>query len=239
MKPTVAIAELKRLKEEAAQPLMLKPEQLSASWKSRVESILTRSLGAQHHITTAFKGVRYGLMAFSSSTPKSAGDDAFIDGVHKATGYIDAAIYELGFLTAGDEPVDERAYYPDLWEHVRALVEAEDWPKVASQTAIFVEDRFRIWTGHLKDKHGNDLHGKDLFATVLKDDSEYRLGRTRPEMEGWRALGVGFVQALSNVDRHRIQDREDARRYALGVLGLGSLLMTQLSYEHGDHLHEE
>ena len=36
-------------------------------------------------------------------------------------------------------------------------------------------------------------------------------------------LGMGFAQALSNVDRHNIQRRIDAKRYAFGVLGVGSL----------------
>lgn len=45
---------------------------------------------------------------------------------------------------------------------------------------------------------------------------------------------MGFAQALGNVDRHRIQKRDDARRYAIGVLGVGSLLLTQLRYEHSE-----
>ncbi len=36
-----------------------------------------------------------------------------------------------------------------------------------------------------------------------------------------------------------IQKRGDAKRYALGVLGLGSLSLTQLRYEHGDILKTE
>ena len=43
---------------------------------------------------------------------------------------------------------------------------------------------------------------------------------------------MGFAQAIGNVDRHRIQSRSDAKKYAIGVLGLGSLLLTQLRYEH-------
>jgi hypothetical protein len=238
VKPTVAIVELEKLQDEAAQPLSLRPAQPFASWKARVQSIMGRSLGQQHHITKAFNEVRYTLTFYTDSTPDSAWDKAFVRGMQAALGYIDAAIYELGLLTSGDEPVDQRAYDAELWDHVRGLVEAEEWAKVASQTAIFVEDRVRSWTGHIKDRNGNDLHGKDLFAAVLRDESEYRLGRTRSEIEGWRALGIGFVQALGNVDRHRIQARQDVRRYALGVLGVGSLLLTQLRHENGDHLHE-
>jgi hypothetical protein len=45
---------------------------------------------------------------------------------------------------------------------------------------------------------------------------------------------MGFAMALRNVDTHRIQRRDDDKRYALGVLGTGSLLLTQLRYEHGN-----
>ena len=94
-------------------------------------------LGTTHHLTVAFTHVRYGLSVITSNTPDSAWEAAFVRGMREAIGYIDAAIYELGLLTGGDEPVDQRAYDPELWEHVRGLVEAEEWGKVASQTAIF------------------------------------------------------------------------------------------------------
>jgi hypothetical protein len=51
-------------------------------------------------------------------------------------------------------------------------------------------------------------------------------------MEGWRFLAVGFASALGNVDRHNIQDRADLKQYALGVLGLASLLLTQVRFTH-------
>lgn len=76
--------------------------------------------------------------------------------------------------------------------------------------------------------------GKNLMAKVFADDSDWWIGALPGEREGWRALAIGFIQALSNVDRHRIQKRDDARRYAMGVLGLGSLLLTQLRHAHGE-----
>lgn len=156
VKPAVAIAELEKLKVEAAEPLSLRPDQAFASWKSRVEAVLTRSLGANHQTTKAFKELRYTLSAWSSPTPDYAWTEAFIRGVHKGVGLIDAAIYELQLLAGGDEPVDQRSYDPELWEHVRGLVDAEEWGKVASQTAIFVEARVRTWTG-VKGKDDEDL----------------------------------------------------------------------------------
>jgi hypothetical protein len=113
----------------------------------------------------------------------------------------------------------------------------EDWGKVASQTAIFVENHVRTWAGNPSDKKGAPLYGQLLWQTVLADDSELRLGQRSAEWQGWRSLGSGFAQALRNVDVHRIQRR--AKRYAVGVLGLESLLLSQLRYEHGNLLNEE
>jgi len=45
---------------------------------------------------------------------------------------------------------------------------------------------------------------------------------------------MGLAQAIGNVARHRIEKRPDARAYALGVLGTGSLLLTQIRWEHED-----
>lgn len=204
-------------------------------------AVMERGLGRSSHNISAFSAVRYGLSIWTDGTPTSAWHDAFRGGLAEAVGYVEAAIYELGLMMAGgDEPVDQRAFDPDLWDHVKGVVGDEDWAKVAGLVAIFVEDRVRTWAGHPKDtRTGEDLVGKGLYSAVFANDSEYRLGRRSGEWEGWRMLGMGFAQAVGNVDRHRLQDRADARRYALGVLGLGSLLLTQLRYEHGDHLHDE
>lgn len=155
---------------------------------------------------------------------------------------IDAAVFEIEQEGASDDWADDTAFDPDLWEHVQDDVQAGKWDRVARETAIFVEDRVRQWSGNPKDKKtGKTLFGKALFAVVLGDSSEFRLGKEAAEWEGWRMLGTGFIQALSNVDRHNIQRRTgtDAKRYAFGVLGLGSLILTQLRYQHGEDLNIE
>jgi len=227
MRPALAISELQALRDEAlASPTTLQREGRNAAWRGKVESVLTRSLGAEHHLTQRFRKVRYGLSVWTDSTPDSAWTQAFVGGVQTACGHVDAAIYELQTLLDDDAPVDDRAFDPELWDHVKGIVADEDWGKVAALVATFVEDRVRVWAGHPKDRNGEDLYGKGLCAAVFADDSEYRLGKRKGEWEGWRMLGVGFAQAIGNVDRHHVQDRTDARRYALGVLGLGSLLLT-------------
>ena len=233
MRPDRAIEALGELTLEA-EASRLSGASLTA-WQGKVRGVLTGALGADDHLIERFDQVRYSLGFWSTSTPDSEFEEARQRGVRNACGVIEAAVYQLRLQTNDDEePVDARAYDPELWEHVKGLVEAEDWGKVASQTAIFVEDRLRSWAGDPKSGRGESLVGKDLMGRVFSDDSDWRLGSRAAEREGWRALGTGFAAALSNVDRHRIQQRDDARRYAIGVLGLGSLLMTQMRHEHGD-----
>ena len=74
------------------------------------------------------------------------------------------------------------------------------------------------------------------MSTALRPNaaSPLELGYTPGEQEGWHLLAMGFVSALGNVDRHRIQDRDDLRRYGLGVLYTASLLLTQIRHQHPD-----
>ncbi len=188
--------------------------------------MLTRSLGAAHHITADF----IGLYWQSRVTPGTSADAAaFHAARQKAEGLIEAAIFELEELSAPDASGADAAYDPELWEHVQPHVVAEDWGKVASQTAIFTEDRIRKWAGRPVTEIG-----ETLMTAVLGDKGEYRLGRTSGEQQGWHRLGMGISMALRNVDVHRIQERPDNKRYAMGVLGVSSLLLTQLRYEHGN-----
>ncbi|MEU5418092.1 TIGR02391 family protein [Streptomyces sp. NPDC020799] len=233
-----AIEVLTGLKEEAdRRGIELRPSGEFASWKGRVRSTLIRTLGKDHHLLTDFENVRYSLMAFTTGTPDSSFERAFLGGLRKASGVIEAAIFELQDAGTSDDAVDETVFDPDLWAHVQTHVQNEEWQKVASQTAIFVEDRVRQWCGGPRGNNGQALVGKGLFAAALANDAQYRLGKEPGEWEGWRALGMGFAQALSNVDRHNIQKRDDAKRYAFGVLGIGSLILTQLRYQHGEGLH--
>lgn len=237
MHTSTAIKKLNELKEEALiEGAELESPEKFSSWKGRVRSILSRALGVDHHLTQSFVKNPYSLSAFTSQTPDSAFTQAFLKGVQRANGIIDAAIFELDLAGTSDDAVDETAFDPELWDHVKSHVQQEEWQKVASQTAIFVEDRIRQWCGSPKDRNNKTLVGKQLYLKVLSSDGEYRLGKQESEWEGWRSLAIGFALALGNVDRHNIQKRDDAKRYAFGVLGLGSLLLTQLRYQYEDDL---
>jgi hypothetical protein len=233
MKPDVAIAALETLKEEATEAGVLNGGEKFNSWKAKVHDVLSRSLGADHDMVSRFDGTRYSLGMWSTSTPSSAFTQARHGGIRNACGVIDAAIYSLNLTLPDDEEqVDERAYDPELWEHVRGLVEAGDWGKVPANVAIFVEHKLRVWANDPKGSKAETLVGKGLAAQALADDGLMRLGSEPGEWEGWRFLAMGLAQAVGNVERHHIVARGDQRRYAVGVLGLGSLLLTQARAQH-------
>jgi len=121
---------------------------------------------------------------------------------------------------------------------VQGLLADEDWAKVPAAVAIFVEHKVRVWSGDPRQPNGGALVGEVLYARALDESGVLRLGRQGSEWKGWRSLATGLALACSNVDRHRIQNRPDAKRYAVGVLGLGSLLLTQIRYERAAQVTE-
>ncbi len=234
MQDKKAIDNLKRLQavaETSGASLMGDGE--FSSWQGQVRSVIARSLGEDHHLLAEFEQISFsGGVVYKRGKPSTPAAVIFLKGLNQACGVIDAAIFELEDR-GDDAPIDDGSGFdPDLWAHVKDHIESENWQAVASQTAIFVEHTVRQWCGDPKDKDGKSLVGKGLFLRVLADKGDYRLGKEIGEWEGWRDLGIGFALALGNVDRHNIQDREDAKQYAFGVLGLGSLLLTQLRHQH-------
>lgn len=198
----------------------------SVSWRLRCRSALTRFIGADHYITKGFLGISWSP-AYATST--FATDDT----IDRARGYLDAAAHEAGVVSSTAGALDASGVDPELWEHVASYIAAEDWGTVASQTAIFTEDRIRRWTGQLA-----NVVGRDLMTAAVGNKGAYRLGLVSGEQDGWHLLGMGILMALRNADAHRIQTRPDHRPYAMGVVGVSSLLLTQLRYEHGNRFHD-
>lgn len=228
MRVETAIDHLRSLRARASEPVIQSDTSESTTWKKQVRSIFSRSLGEDHHLVKELDGVRYSPGFISDSTPASAWVERYRAGIAEAVSYIDAVIFELELDSTDSPPTDGHFYDPELLTHVLKTIEGEDWEKLAAQVVIFVEDKVRRWS-----VAPDSTVGKGLYASALADDAELRLGKVKSEWEGWRMLGMGLAQAVGNVDRHRLQNREDARRYAIGVLGLGSLLLTQLRFEHG------
>jgi hypothetical protein len=231
MKTAEWIAQLVALREEAAGlPTSTSSAEFN-SWQHRTRSVLSKALGSSHHVTQAFIQMHWTPMMFSTGD-SSAFRRAFTAAVPEAQGLLDAAIFELEQLSASGVP-DDVSVDPELWAHVEGHARAEEWGKMASQTAIFTEDRIRKWTGRPPDEVG-----ERLMTAVFGDRGEYRLGLTDGEKQGWHRFAMGISMATRNADAHRIQDRPDHRLYAMGVVGASSLLLTQLRYEHGNRFHD-
>ncbi|MEU9821756.1 TIGR02391 family protein [Pseudonocardia alni] len=236
-----AVKELKDLREQAVNNSVVGGGADFTSWKARGKTVLLTALGKESHLVESWDDISYSLSIWTTSTPRSAWVDARRRGLEKAIGIIDAAIYEIELsadLVSAPVEVDSELFDPELWAYVSALADAGDWGKVPSQVVIFVEDTLRVWAGYPVDTRGEQLFGANLFASVLGDSSELRLGSRSSEHEGWRSIATGLAKAVGNVDRHRIQQRSDAKKYAIGVLGMASLLLTQLRHEHGDLIAE-
>jgi hypothetical protein len=197
-------------------------------WHQKTERTLKRIFGPDHDFVGQFRDISF--LSRSMSDDPSAERRAFGSGRTGAVALLKGAIYELEVLFEPTQFASAASVDLELWEHVRRLVESEQWAQVASQTAIFVESKSRQWAGLPGSKFG-----KDLMVAVLKPGAGlFPLGRTPGEHEGWLALGIGITLAVGNADRHRIQQRDDAKRYAMGVLGAGSLLLTQLRHQHAN-----
>lgn len=215
-------------------------EPLYLEWQAKGEAVLRSVFGPDAEITDAFQRAS----AVKKEPYTTAGGllrDLQMwrsDAAARAKGVLRAAIFTLETVSDGS-PLDDAAIEGELWAHVQGLVATDDWAKVPAAVAIFVEDKVRTWAGDPRQDSGAALVGKALYAKALNDAGTLRLGRQESEWEGWRSLGVGLALACGNVDRHRIQQRADVKRYAMGVLGLGSLLLTQLRYEHAARIAEE
>jgi hypothetical protein len=232
MKAEDAIERLRALRDEAA---MLPPSTSSAefnSWKPRARSVLTRALGGSHHITERFVSIQWSPIMFTLGD-ESAFTETFRATVPEAQGVLDAAIAELEMLADEAPAADEAGVDAELWAHVAPEVAAEAWGKVGSQAVIFTEDRIRRWAGRPVSEVG-----KDLAVAVFGKNGQFQMGQTEGENQGWQLYAQGIAQALRNVDAHRIQERADHKRYAMGLVGACSLLLTQMRYEHGNRFRD-
>jgi hypothetical protein len=198
-------------------------------WKIRTATTMRAALAPVNPLVANFNAIRYSPGVWTEGTdfrPYRRG------GIQKALGVLRTAIYELEELA--DSTEDASGYDDELWQHVAEVVVGGRWDTVASQAVIFLEDRLRKWSGRPATEYGTTL-----VANVLKDAGDFPLGQTDGEKRGWMNFGVGIVGAVGNAVRHRIDDRTDPKRYALGVLGAVSLLVTELKNSYPDRCKAE
>jgi hypothetical protein len=235
---TLRASEAIRVLTELESASDLTDENNFIEWESKVESVLRSTFGATSQQVRRFSTQTIVVPDGYTSGNRMKDRDRFRQAaVARGKAEIRAAIFTLEMLHH-DSPLDDASIDPELWAHVQGLIADDDWAKVPAAVAIFVEDKARSWAGDPRSPKNEVLVGKGLYTQVLNATGMLRMGGQQSETEGWMALGMGLAQAIGNVDRHRIQQRSDVRRYAMGVLGLGSLLLTQLRYEHPARVQE-
>lgn len=193
------------------------------TWRHRMNVAIAEMVGARSPLAVRFNGLSW----TPGSNPTAV--SAVLRAKQASSDIIATLRWELDRRTSAPNPFDDTAIDPELWQHIRVLVDAQEWDKVALNAAVFLENKLRAWAQIPASLTGST----EVFKTALAP-RKLRLGDQPGEHQGWQQLATGFALALRNRSGHRIDIRGDAKRYALGVLGLASLLLTEIRSVYGD-----
>jgi hypothetical protein len=238
--PARWLTELDELETELQQWSMPSPLGFEL-WRQKLVTLIGEIRNPNDSLAIRFSGLQWTSSA--SATRRrldhadaqrmwSAGDiERFRQAQDSARQIIASLRWDLGRRAPGTDPFTESSIDPELWEHVRGLVEAGDWEKVSREAAVFVEDKLRMCAAVPPSVTGS----VNVFKAAV-GSSGFLLPKSGPpsEQDGWRLLATGFALALRNPSGHQIRNRPDAKRYALGVLGTASLLLTEIRHEYRD-----
>lgn len=208
--------DLEKLETEISQWSVQGPANL-AQWKHKLYALIGDVLNANHALA----------IRLSSVENRSA-----TDAKRMLLGIIESLRWEVGRRMPVTDPFGGSTIDPELWIHVQGLIAAADWEKVAREAAVFVEDKLRQWA-----KVPSSVTGSvNVFKAAVGPNGFVLPKNTAQssEQQGWQQVAAGFALALRNPSGHQINHRSDAERYALGVLGMASLLLTEVRHEYGD-----
>ena len=161
IQPATAISRLEELKLEAgdARALYRAGEATREAWKAKVQAVLNRALGPESELAGKMRSNHYGLMMFTSDTPDTAWERAFVGGVETAIGYIDAAIFDLGLLAEASERLRPQAKQP-----------ATEGSPADGGSRAAMADAVRIYGGPAKFRAALDRHlatGRELVDLLV------------------------------------------------------------------------
>jgi hypothetical protein len=207
-------------------------------WRHKMHALIGEILDPNHSLAIRLVGLtdrlrggatRPGTLFRAGYNP---GGSTFAEAKRAAAEIIEALRWELDRLAPATAPFSHATVDPELWGHVQGLVDAGDWEKVAREAAVFVEDKLRIWALVPPSVTGS----VNVFKAAIGGPNGFTLPKAGPssEQQGWQQLVTGFALALRNPSGHQVSHRSDAERYALGVLGMASLLLTEIRHEYGD-----
>ena len=235
MKPERAIIELNTLKQKAVNDPQVRLESPAhREWKAKVTAVLERSLGTDSSTVQQFTRLSYTVGVWTGAPGENERDRRyFAERVDDAIALIDAAIYELE-LSVGAPAVEGGSYDAGLWDHVKHSVEEGRWEQVASAGVIYVEDKVRrCWARHWISKARSWWARRYLLKHCRLAGHWPSVVKVTRRMAGGASVQAWLLLSATSTGTG-IQERPDAKQYALGVLGLASLLLTQIKFEHGD-----
>jgi hypothetical protein len=210
-------------------------------WTHKMFALIGEILDPNHALAIRLSGIRWDAGPRSTRQLAAqfgpqlvfnpADGVAFATAKDTAKGIVASLRWELERLAPTTDPFSSATVDPELWAHVRGLVEGGDWEKVAREAAVFVETKLRDWASVAASVTGS----VNVFKAAI-GPTGFTLGQggQASEQDGWRQLATGFALALRNPSGHKVSSRPDAERYALGVLGMASLFLTEIRYEYGD-----
>jgi hypothetical protein len=202
---------------ELVPAMMLAPSNTASAFRSRVIVVLRKVMGEESpHVSLAY------IVSITPTTVKR--------GVAELRKILEAALLEVEIeCSSAAAPADVSWVHPQLWSHVDTLVSASEWEQVVREACIFFED----WVRN-RANLPTSLIGAPLMGEAFKSGGplELGLGQVSTEGQGWGLLSKGVAMAIRNPAGHRIDQRADARGYAMGTLGVITLLMSQVELEH-------
>jgi hypothetical protein len=208
-------AELNGLETELAQWTEPDPPGFDL-WRHKLFALIGEILDPHHSLAIRAASIRWD----TSSQPRglgmwSVGPDPkqrVVQVKQTASEIIEALRWELNRRTPDSAPFSDATIDPELWEHVRGLVDAGDWEKVAREAAVFVEDKLRTWASVPASVTGS----VNVFKAAIGNNG-FLLPKagSSSEQQGWQQLASGFALALRNPSGHQVRHRDDAERYAL------------------------
>lgn len=187
-------------------------------WRRDTAVVIAKIFGAEAKHTKEFEDLRYGLMAFSSSTPPSAHVDAYHRGLARAQAFLDSLITEVEEFWQ-DEPIP---YSEDAVSILRRLCE-----------------RFHLVARQLRARYGDrstlDVHDEydvqDLFhALLLLFFEDVRREEWSPSYAG----GSSRLDFLLKAEQFVVETKRARKGLDARVLGEELIIDIQRYQAHPD-----
>jgi hypothetical protein len=100
-------------------------------WRHKLYALIGEILDPNHALAIRLAGLSW--------------DSRFSEAKQAGAEIIKTLRWELDRFAPVTAPFADATIDPELWGHVRGLVDARDWEKVAREAAVFVEDKLRTW----------------------------------------------------------------------------------------------